>query len=76
MKAQHQKAIAFIQCARAQDTCGKHDENNEIALYLIGLVTADQKGQPIAAQSVTKGEEVKIAPSVAAGNAGYRETAL
>ncbi|WP_330959868.1 hypothetical protein [Photobacterium sp. 53610] len=50
----HKNAVAFIQCAASMDTCGNHDENNEIAMFLIGLVI-DHERQHHAAIGTKKG---------------------
>lgn len=46
----HQKVRAFIQCAASQDTCGNHAENNEISMFLMGLVSDHERQQGAAAE--------------------------
>ncbi|MBV1843371.1 hypothetical protein [Photobacterium ganghwense] len=60
MTALHQKAVKFVQCAASQDTCGNHGENNEIALFLIGLVYDHERQHTTAIK-----EEVKTGTSAA-----------
>lgn len=60
MTALHQKAVAFVQCALSEDTCGNYGENQETVLFIIGLI-ADHERQQDAAQW----KEVKKVSSVA-----------
>jgi len=76
MTALHQQAVAFVKCACAQDTCGNFDENNDIALFIIGLIMEHQKGQLSAAQSDVIGKKAKTAPFAAEAPCVCRETAL
>lgn len=64
MTALHQEAVDFIQCAVSQDTCGNSVSNQEIAMFLIGLVENHKRQLNAAA-----GKEVKTGRT-AAGESG------
>lgn len=51
----HQKVRAFIQCAASQDTCGNHAENNEISMFLMGLVSDHERQQGAASEPEQSG---------------------
>tara|TARA_B100001059_G_C17812229_1_gene572986 strand:+ start:790 stop:966 length:177 start_codon:yes stop_codon:yes gene_type:complete len=45
MSELHNNAEAFVLCALADDTCGNHEENQDIGMFLISLILAHKKGQ-------------------------------
>ncbi|MEH0666455.1 hypothetical protein H4F04_11075 [Vibrio scophthalmi] len=62
----HDNAKAFVLCAAADDTSGNQVQNQELALFIISLILAHEKGQLKAALRSECEAEVAKTTQVAA----------